>query len=246
MSDAAYPPEPWFLAGQMLVSTFLVEPGDIPGLKAALPDGHRPVLVSGRAVVGVASVTYEAPGMLEYDELLVGVLTHARGALRVTIPQIWVSTEQSAAGGRELWAIPKHVATFTPDGALLAAPGSGPGGSRVAAPVPERDPHRRGVSAQVRLPDGAPILRLAAHLGARLLPRLPLTLTTAQRALADHAGSGVGSITSRNRVHADVRCVRVRWDVARPGPLAWLAGHRPLLSLALTDAVITFGRDVRR
>lgn len=101
MSDAAYPPEPWFLAGQMLVSTFLVEPRDIPGLDAALPDGHRLVLVRGRAVVGVASVTYDARGMLEYDELLVGVLTRTRGALRVTIPQIWVSTEQSAAGGRE-------------------------------------------------------------------------------------------------------------------------------------------------
>ena len=217
MSDAAYPPEPWSLAGQMLVSTFLVEPADIPDLGAALPDGHRPVLVSGRAVVGVASVTYDARGMLEYNELLVGVLTRARGALRVTIPQIWVSTEASAAGGRELWAIPKDVATFTPDG-----------------------------GTQVRLPDGASILRLAAHLGARILPRRPLTLTTAQRTLADHAGSAVGSITSRNRVHADVRRVRVRWDVARSGPLAWLAGRRPLLSLARSDAVITFGRDVRR
>ena len=217
MSDAAYPPEPWSLAGQMLVSTFLVDPPDIPGLDTALPDGHRLVLVRGRAVVGVASVTYDARGMLEYDELLVGVLTRTRGSLRVTIPQIWVSTEASAAGGRELWAIPKHVATFTPDG-----------------------------GTQVRLPDGAPVLRLAAHLGARVLPRLPLTLTTAQRALADHAGSGVGSITSRNSVHADVRRVRVRWDVARSGPLAWLAGRRPLLSLALSDAVITFGRDVAR
>lgn len=194
-------------------------------------------------------MTYEDGGMLAYDELLVGVLTRAGRALRVTVPQIWVSTEASAAGGRELWAIPKDIATFTPDdGALLgqvARPGSSAAGKSRAARDDARG-RNSAVGTQVRLPDGAPLLRVASRVGAKLFPGLRLTLTTAQRTLADQGEPGVGSITSRNSVLADLRRARVRWDVARTGPLAWLAGRRPLVSLALSDAVIAFGRHVTR
>lgn len=244
MTDAAFPPEPWHLGGSLLVSTFHVEPARIPGLAEALPDGHRPVLVGGRAVVGVASVTYTPGGVLAYDELLVAVLTRTRGALRATITQIWVTSAASAAGGRTLWGIPKHLATVTHDN-----------------------------GTQVRLPDGAPIVRLDARRARRLAPALTFPLPTAQRALRDAAAATAGgapastpasaartgsdqadagsvgareAITSHNRITGDVRLLHARWNVARTGPLRWLAGHRPLLSFALTDAAITFGRRVTR
>lgn len=214
MTDAAFPPEPWHLGGFLLVSTFHVEPARVPGLAEALPDGHRPVLVGGRAVVGVASVTYTPGSVLAYDELLVAVLTRTRGALRATITQIWVTSAASAAGGRTLWGIPKHLATVTHDD-----------------------------GTQVRLPDGAPIVRLDARPRRRLAPALTFPLPTAQRALP---GATAGTITSHSRVTADVRLLRAHWKVAATGPLGWLAGRRPLLSLALTDAAITFGRRVTR
>lgn len=251
---AAFPPEPWHLGGSLLVSTFHVEPAHIPDLAAALPDGHRPALVGGRAVVSLASVTYTPGSVLAYDELLVAVLTCTRGALRATITQIWVTSAASAAGGRALWGIPKHLATVT-----------------------------RHDGTQVRLPDGAPIVRLDARPGRRLVPALTFPLPTAQRPLPDttpdtdgtpagtpasaaptgtgngsatgtsaDSGTGAGSIparsviTSHNRITGDVRLLHARWDVAPSGPLGWLAGRRPLLSVAVTDAAITFGRRVTR
>jgi acetoacetate decarboxylase len=36
--------------------------------------------------------------------------------------------------------------------------------------------------------------------------------------------------------------VRIAWSMTPDGPLAWLAGHRPILSLALADFRLRFGR----
>lgn len=60
-----------------------------------------------RALVGVAFARYE--GDLAYRELLVA---EARTPPAVTVTQIWVDSEASRAGGRELWGIPKEMATF--------------------------------------------------------------------------------------------------------------------------------------
>lgn len=105
---SAYPPEPWYLGGEMLVSAFLVPTREVPHTR--LPDGRRPVRWGRRALVGVAFVHYAAGGALQYDELLVA-LPSLPGP-RVTIPLIWVDSAQSMAGGRELWGIPKDLADF--------------------------------------------------------------------------------------------------------------------------------------
>ncbi|MEV7694047.1 acetoacetate decarboxylase family protein [Microbacterium sp. NPDC089189] len=111
MADHPYPPEPWYLGGSLLVSVFLVPPTALPPT-FALPAGRRPVTVGGRISVGVAAVRYVPGGVLQYDELLVAVPSLGRGGIRVTIPQIWVDSDTSRRGGRELWGIPKELADF--------------------------------------------------------------------------------------------------------------------------------------
>lgn len=106
----AYPPEPWLLEGDFAVGVFLVPMGEIPThVLAQLPAGSRPLVLAGRAVVGVAAVRYHPGGVLAYDELLVALPVVHRARLAVTIPQIWVSSPASRAGGRALWGIPKEL-----------------------------------------------------------------------------------------------------------------------------------------
>ncbi|TNC18356.1 acetoacetate decarboxylase [Georgenia sp. 311] len=217
--DATYPPEPWHLRGRLLVSVLLVPAAQVPRLEDALPPGHRPVLLGGRVLLGVALAEYGPGGEVVYDELLTAVLTRPHGSLRAhgTIPRIWVSTGPALAGGRELWAIPKELCAV------------------------ERHATASAVHADVTA-EGEPVARLTARLGPRLLPgRLPLPLTTAQRGL-----TGRGAIVSANRVTAEVRTLRARWHFAPGGALAHLAGRRPLASVALTGADIVFGCHVCR
>ena len=115
MSEAAYPPEPWHLRGQMYLSVFLVPAAQLPPLPAALRGTVRPVTVAGRAVAGVAWVRYEPGGVLSYRELLSAVLVHERGRPRVTIAGIWVDDVRSRDGGRALWGIPKELARLQID-----------------------------------------------------------------------------------------------------------------------------------
>lgn len=225
---ATYPPEPWQLTGRLLLSVLRVPERSVPRLAGATPHGHRPLRLGGDVLLGLALVHYAPGGVLSYDELLAAVLTVPAGRPRahVTIPRIWVTSAESAAGGRELWAIPKErcdVVQHATDSAVHAE-----------------------VSA-----DGAPVAGLTARLGPRLLPgRLPLTLTTAQRALsttpARDGERPPSAVVSDNRLTTEVRAMRARWTIEPDGPLGHLAGRRPLISLALTGATIVFGHHVER
>ncbi|MGM1060828.1 acetoacetate decarboxylase family protein [Saccharothrix sp. Mg75] len=97
-----YPPEPWLLHGRACVTTWLVPAPALPDLPVP------PLVVGGRAVVGTAFVEYTPPGMA-YRELLAAVVVRRPG---VSITHIWVDSEASRAGGRELWGIPKEMAEF--------------------------------------------------------------------------------------------------------------------------------------
>ncbi|MFB2580378.1 acetoacetate decarboxylase family protein [Herbiconiux sp. P15] len=214
MPEPTYPPEPWYLGGSLLVSVFLVPASALP-VGFDLPDGRRPLRIAGRVVVGVAAVEYVPGGALEYDELLVALPSFGRGGLRVMIPQIWVDSEASKRGGRELWGIPKHLARF----------------ERTTA----------GRRTQVRmLVDGRTVAGLAARRGRALLPGLhQIALPILQRL--------EGRTTlSRNLVIGRVSGLRTAWRFADDGPLAWLRGVRPALSVELHDAAIVFGMRVQR
>ena len=109
----AYPPAPWHLGGELLLSVFASPAARLPGeLAAALPAGRRPLRLAGRALVGVALVDYAPGGVLAYRELLVAVACVPRRGPEVTIAQIWVDSPASLAGGRALWGIPKRLAEF--------------------------------------------------------------------------------------------------------------------------------------
>lgn len=104
----AYPPEPWRLRGRLHLTVWRVDATALP----ALPAGLAPVRIATTALVGTAWVHYEPGGVLSYRELLAAVLTHRGGRPLVSITDIWVDSEPSLRGGRELWGIPKGLATF--------------------------------------------------------------------------------------------------------------------------------------
>jgi len=139
-----YPPEPWYLGGSLHVSVFLVPAASLPA-GFELPNGRRALRLGSLVVVGVASVRYLPGGVLDYDELLVAVPSLGRGGLRVTIPQIWVDSQASVRGGRELWGIPKDLAVFR-----------------------QRD--RAGVTSMTMAVDGVQVAALRARRGLPLLP----------------------------------------------------------------------------
>ncbi len=154
--ETAYPPEPWHLGGTMHVSLWRVPVGSLPAsFEAARPAEARPVVVGGSALVGTAFVAYEPGSVLVYDELLCATLTWYRGRPRVTISDIWVDSPASVAGGRELWGIPKHLASFT------------------------REPHGRHVTLTAHR-DGRELARVTVTPGVRLPGSWPLPMPTAQ------------------------------------------------------------------
>ncbi|MFI2752916.1 acetoacetate decarboxylase family protein [Cellulomonas sp. P22] len=212
-----YPPEPWYLGGSLLLAVFRVPVGEVPLLDEALPAGHRPVVLGGDTVVGLAVVGYAPGGVLAYDELLTALPTRCGAALRVTIPQIWVTSPQSRAGGRELWGIPKEIAQVRREAASSGA-----------------------VRTEVRTVAGEPVVRLTSRVGGRVLPgRVPVPLPTAQRLDGR-------TVVSHNRVVARVHRLAARWEVAAGGPLGHLAGREPVAQVVLTDASVVFGERVVR
>jgi hypothetical protein len=212
-----YPPEPWQLRGQMFLSVFLVPRGRLPQLPPVLDAAVRPITVGGRAAVGAAWVRYEPGGVLHYQELLSAVLVHERGRPRVSITDIWVDSLASREGGRRLWGIPKEMADFTID--------------------TENSPL---VDASASLPGSeTPISSALVRLKGRLPGRFPLALTVAQ-ALGEH----VRRTPVRGR--AGLRTADAAWRPAPDGPLGHLAGRRPVLTLAVTDFWLTFGRAPSR
>ena len=114
----AYPPEPWSLVGQLHASAFLVPAAALPH---DLPPGVRVVTVGGRGLVVAAWVRYEPGGVLQYHEVLTTVLARHGARLLPTITHIWVDSETSLRGGRELWGIPKGLASFRMTGREFAA-----------------------------------------------------------------------------------------------------------------------------
>ncbi|MFC7528254.1 acetoacetate decarboxylase family protein [Actinoplanes sp. GCM10030250] len=209
-----YPPEPWHLRGQMFLSVFLIPRGRLPQLPPVLGAAVRPITFGGRVAVGAAWVRYEPGGVLHYQELLSAVLVHERGRPRVSIIDIWVDSVASREGGRRLWGIPKDLADFSID--------------------TETEPL---VDATATLPGrGTPIASALVRLKGRLPGRFPVGMTVAQ-ALGEH----VRRTPVRGR--AGLRTANAAWRPDPDGPLGYLAGRRPALSLAITDFWLTFGRS---
>lgn len=103
-----YPPAPWHSHGHAFAQSFLVDARSV-----RLPAGFEPVTIGGRALGVLAVIEYVSPSPLTYAELAwmpCGV--RAGGKRGYFIEKMYVDSTASLAGGRELWAIPKQLATF--------------------------------------------------------------------------------------------------------------------------------------
>ena len=113
-----YPAEPWHLRGQLHASAFLVPLADVP---VDVPAGCQPIRLGRNGIVGVAWVSYEPGGVMQYRELMATLLVRQGIRVMPTITHIWVDSPASRDGGRALWGIPKELAQFDFDGTNLSA-----------------------------------------------------------------------------------------------------------------------------
>lgn len=215
MSDtgtAAYPPEPWDLTGRGWVSTWR-----LAGAAPPLPAGVVPV--GGLALS--MFVDYGEPGRMRYAELLAGVLVRRGRRTGLAITDIWVDSPASRAGGRELWGVPKDLASF---GTLASGPLDGElearRGEEVLATARFRPARAPGVPLPVRLPAAI----------AQTVPVGPV----------DAPGARTVWTPVRARA-ASVRPARATWSSPWDGPLAWLAGARPLAHAVVEGFAMRFG-----
>ena len=139
------------------------------------------------------------------------VATPVRAKAHIT--DIWVDSPDSRDGGRALWAIPKDLAAF--------------GHVESAGPV-------RRTTWKVSVAGTATVSASFSELPAPV-PRLPFGFHTWQT--RESGQEVVAPVSGRARV---TPC-RAHWDFHADGPLAWLAGTRPLASVRVRDFQMSFG-----
>jgi Acetoacetate decarboxylase (ADC) len=165
-------------------------------------------------VYGAALVDYGTGGVLAYHELVVGRLLREGRSPRIRVTDIWVDSPASRDGGRALWALPKELAELPLQDSSLAL------GARTTFSAVAEGRHLAsgtfgsGPAAPVRAPCSVRLSQLRAD-GTRV----------------------VTAATGSARV---VPC-RASWRFAVDGPLGFLHGRRPVLSVGLRDARLRFG-----
>ena len=132
------------------------------------------------------------------------------------IVDIWVDSPASRAGGRELWAIPKHLCDFT-----FETGHRGPvSGTEWSASLERRS-----------------IARASFTDVSRAALRTPFRGGTWQPPLE----TGDAPRTAMLRGSARALPCRGRWEFDPAGPLGWLAGRRQLASFRMAGFRMTFG-----
>jgi len=180
--DASYPPPPWRLAGRLLIA---VAPLRLEAARGLVPAPLRLLPAwPGHALALLLLGSYDERSTLPYDELaaIVGpVLAQARPGGLVT--GIWVDDERSAAGGRELWGLPKQLATlqWRPEAVEVHDAAGAPIARarwhepRVHVPIPAAAPFIAAVDGAIRRGWLAGIMRLApTRIELEIPPASPL------------------------------------------------------------------------
>lgn len=104
-----YPSAPWHTYGRAFVQPFLVVAKEL-----RVPAGFTPITFAGRAVGLLGLVEYRPPSPLVYAELVwMPCLVHAAGARGYFVNKMYVDSDASLAGGREIWSLPKQKARFS-------------------------------------------------------------------------------------------------------------------------------------
>lgn len=110
-SSRPYPDPPWETSGYAVGV-----PAWVPSRAVSLPGSLEVVALAGQTLGQLLYVEYRPPSPLTYDELVwMPALVRPRGAARgrsAYVAVMYVSTEASLLGGRELWKLPKSLATF--------------------------------------------------------------------------------------------------------------------------------------
>ncbi|MEH6387876.1 acetoacetate decarboxylase family protein [Pseudomonas profundi] len=183
----------------------------------ALPDsapGIRFVDVAGHTLVATLWARYAPGGTLSYDELAVAVMARGAGLFNpaCSIINIWVSDPLAAAGGTRLWAIPKELANFAGE---LSALG-------------------RGAAVRATDQQGNTLASLQFESRFDIPGTLPL------QGFIIQSGAG-GPIRTRCAVKGKARSGRALWDFPASGPLAFLHGRTPFVSLRMDSLQGRFG-----
>lgn len=109
--DPRFPPAPWHLTGDMVVSLWRVPADDLPHWR--LPAGTRPWIMRRRCTLATFWVDYRSGGVLAYREFLVALVVRDGRRPAASAVAAWVDDDRALAGGRALWGIPKDKGTFT-------------------------------------------------------------------------------------------------------------------------------------
>ncbi len=111
----SYPSPPWTLKGYALQTLQFV---DCDRIRGFIPPELEIFSVGfGKTIGGIYISTYQAGSTLEYNELIVSpaIVTY-KGTWGGWITHIYVDHPDSVAGGREIWGLPKELATFNWEG----------------------------------------------------------------------------------------------------------------------------------
>jgi hypothetical protein len=103
-----YPPAPWELSGNAHLHLLAVRESRLP----AMPAGFDPVIFGGFGFVVAGWVDYRGGSVPGYRELLAAPVGRRRGRPTATVTHMWVDSDVSRRGGRELWGYPKEMAEF--------------------------------------------------------------------------------------------------------------------------------------
>jgi hypothetical protein len=155
------PPPPWIMRGRLWATLVRFE-GDSP----ALPAGLSP-LFSGHRVFTL--VRY-LEGTLRYDELVIGRLARHGFKVGLFVDHIWVDSEESVAGGRNIWGLPKEMASFRWSGNRVEVEDAeGPIATLSAHQEPARSPEITVQAPGFGVRDGALVLAIGE---LKVRPRL--------------------------------------------------------------------------
>ncbi|MBX9653000.1 acetoacetate decarboxylase family protein [bacterium] len=109
--NVPYPSAPWNLAGCGVQTLQWVDVRDVR--KLVPPELSIVQFLPGKTLGVVAFAHYGPGSVLEYDELIIAPAVVRQGAkFGVWITHIYVDHPVSLHGGREIWGVPKELATF--------------------------------------------------------------------------------------------------------------------------------------
>lgn len=111
----SYPAAPWTLNGYALQTLQWV---DVSTVRPLIPSEFKIISIfPNQTLGGIYISTYQSGSSLQYNELIVisGFVSYS-GQWGGWISHIYVDDENSVAGGREIWGLPKELAEFQWEG----------------------------------------------------------------------------------------------------------------------------------